>query len=94
MAAARWERRQTMAESQEKELEEVIAERLREAGLKFATERAIGGLAPDFIVYAPDGRQFVVETRNWDFPGVTTEASRQAQHYQDTANFSSNRRSR
>ena len=60
-----------MAESQEKELEEVIAERLREAGLKFATERAIGGLAPDFIVYAPDGRQFVVETRNWDFPGLT-----------------------
>ena len=64
-----------MAESQEKELEEVIAERLRQAGLKFATERAIGGLAPDFVVYAPDGRQFVVETRNWDFPGLTTEAS-------------------
>ena len=41
--------RQTMAESQEKELEEVIAERLRQAGLKFATERAIGGLAPDFV---------------------------------------------
>ncbi|MET0584682.1 MAG: hypothetical protein ABW099_07360 [Candidatus Binatia bacterium] len=80
-----WSQEQTMAESQEKELEEVIAERLREAGLKFATERAIGGLAPDFIVYAPDGRQFVVETRNWDFPGLTTEASRQAQHYQDTA---------
>jgi hypothetical protein len=74
-----------MAESREKNLEVVIAERLREAGLKFATERAIGGLAPDFIVYAPDGRQFIVEMRNWDFPGLTTEASRQAQHYQDAA---------
>src|SRR5499426_3265298 len=74
-----------MTESQEQELEEVIAERLREAGLKFATERAIGGLAPDFIVYAPDGRQFIVESRNWDFPGLTTEASRQAQHYQEAS---------
>jgi hypothetical protein len=67
------------------ELEDVIAERLRQAGLKFATERAVGGLAPDFIVYAPDGRQFIVQTRDWDFPGLTMEASRQAQHYQDAA---------
>lgn len=67
------------------ELEEIIAARLREAGLKFATERAVGGLAPDFIVYAPDGRQFIVQTRDWDFPGLTMEASRQAQHYQDAA---------
>ena len=74
-----------MANSQDKELEEIVAERLREAGLKFATERAVGGLAPDFVVYAPDGRRFIVETRNWDFPGLTTEASRQAQHYQDAA---------
>ena len=74
-----------MADSPEKDLEKNIAARLREAGLKFATEKAIGGLAPDFIVYAPDGRQFIVETRRWDFPGLTTEASRQAQHYQDAA---------
>src|SRR5690349_10162928 len=74
-----------MANAQDKDLEEIVAERLREAGLKFATERAVGGLAPDFIVYAPDGRRFIVETRNWDFPGLTTEASRQAQHYQDAA---------
>lgn len=74
-----------MAESQEKDLEEIIAERLREAGLKFATERAIGGLAPDFLVYAPDGRHFIVEIRHWDFPGLTTEARRQAQHYQNAA---------
>jgi hypothetical protein len=72
-----------MADSQEEDLEEIIAERLREAGFKFATERAVGGLAPDFIVYAPDGRQFIVEARSWDFPGLTTEAGRQAQHYQD-----------
>src|SRR6185437_2798502 len=74
-----------MADQTEQDIDKIIAGRLRDAGLKFATERAIGGLAPDFIVYAPDGRQFVVETRNWDFPGLTNEASRQAQHYQDTA---------
>lgn len=74
-----------MAEHVEKDIDKIVAERLREAGLKFATEKAIGGLAPDFIVYAPDGRQFIVETRRWDFPGLTAEASRQAQHYQDAA---------
>jgi hypothetical protein len=74
-----------MAEADDKDIEEIIAERLRQAGLKFATERAVGGLAPDFIVYAPDGRQFIVQTRDWDFPGLTMEASRQAQHYQDAA---------
>jgi hypothetical protein len=74
-----------MAEESEKDIEGIIAERLRGAGLKFVTEKGIGGLAPDFIVYAPDGRQFIVETRHWDFPGLTTEASRQAQFYQDAA---------
>lgn len=74
-----------MAEADDKDIEEIIAERLHQAGLKFATERAVGGLAPDFIVYAPDGRQFIVQTRDWDFPGLTMEASRQAQHYQDAA---------
>lgn len=73
-----------MAESEEQGLEEAIAERLDAAGLKFATGRAIAGLAPDFIVYAPDGRRFIVETRRWDFPGLTAEAGRQAQLFQDT----------
>src|SRR5215470_19909904 len=72
-----------MSNQPEKDYEELIAEQLREAGIKFATEKAIAGLAPDFIVYAPDGRQFIVEVKNWDFPGLTTEASRQAQSYQD-----------
>lgn len=70
----------------EKSIEDIIAERLRAAGLKFATKKAIGGLAPDFIVQAPDGRQFIVEIRHWDFPGLTSEASRQAQFYQEAGN--------
>lgn len=71
---------------QEKRFEKQVADQLREAGLKFDTQKALAGLAPDFIVYAPDGRQFIVEVKNWDFPGLTTEASRQAQHYQDAMN--------
>ena len=43
---------------QEKDFERFIADQLREAGMKFATQKALAGLAPDFIVYAPDGRQF------------------------------------
>src|SRR6476660_1414355 len=74
-----------MADQTEQDIDKIVAARLKEAGFKFATEKAIGGLAPDFIVYAPDGRQFIVETRRWDFPGLTAEASRQAQHYQDAA---------
>jgi hypothetical protein len=72
-----------MPETDEKELVKAISERLRAAGLKFGTQQAIAGLAADFVVYGPDGRQFIVEARNWDFPGLTAEASRQAQHYQE-----------
>jgi hypothetical protein len=68
---------------EEKDFEKIIADQLRDAGIKFATQKALAGLAPDFIVYAPDGRQFIVEVKDWDFPGLTTEASRQAQNYQD-----------
>src|SRR5918997_6206409 len=74
-----------MAVRLQDEVEKLIANNLREAGIKFVTQQAIAGLAPDFIVYAPDGRQFIVEAKNWDFPGFKAEASRQAQHYQDAA---------
>jgi hypothetical protein len=71
---------------EDKDFGKLIANQLREAGINFVTQKAIAGLAPDFIVYAPDGRQFIVEIKNWDFPGLTMEASRQAQHYQDAMN--------
>jgi hypothetical protein len=53
----------SMADPPDSDIDKIVAERLREAGFKLATEKAIGGLAPDFIVYAADGRQFIVETR-------------------------------
>lgn len=75
-----------MSDNAEKDLEKAIAERLRAAGIRFVTNKGIAGLIPDFIVYAPDGRQFIVEAKHWDFPGLTTEASRQARSYQDAVN--------
>ena len=68
-----------MAERAQDEVERLIAIKLSDAGIRFETQQAIAGLAPDFIVYAPDGRQFIVEAKNWDFPGLKAEASRQAQ---------------
>ena len=75
-----------MPEVNEQKLANAIAKRLREADIRFDTKRSIAGLAPDFIVYAPDGRQFIVEAKGWDFPGFTTEAIRQAQLYQKAVN--------
>ena len=67
----------------EKDFAKAIGERLREAELSFVTKQAVGGLVPDFIVSAPDGRQFIVEAKQWDFPGFTAQASRQAELYQE-----------
>ena len=74
-----------MTESDEQNLTNAIEERLRKANIRFETKRDIAGLAPDFIVYAPDGRQFIVEAKGWDFPGFTTAATRQARLYQEAA---------
>ena len=76
-----------MAVEKEAEIAKEIAARLREANIRFDTRKDVGGLAPDFVVYAPDGRQFVVEARQWDFPGFTTEATRQVQLYEQAVDI-------
>jgi hypothetical protein len=53
---------------QEKDFEKFIADQLRAAGINFVTQKGLAGLAPDFIVYAPDGRQFIVEVKTGIFP--------------------------
>ncbi len=72
-----------MTVSDEQNLTNAIEERLRKANIRFETKRGIAGLAPDFVIYAPDGRQFIVEAKGWDFPGFTTEARRQVKLYQE-----------
>jgi hypothetical protein len=75
-----------MVEATDQDIVVEVAGRLRKAGIQFDMEKAIGGIAPDFIIEAPNGRQFVVQTKNWDFPGFTTEASQQAKLYQQALN--------
>lgn len=57
-----------MTEPAEKELDKAIADRLRVAGLIFATQKAIAGLALDFIVYAPDGASSSLKPKIGIFP--------------------------
>ena len=66
-----------------REFDDHIAERLKEAGLKFQREPEIGGLQPDFIVTGPHGQRVVIEAKAWDpRGGNTARALEQAAHYQ------------
>jgi hypothetical protein len=66
----------------EKELADQVARSLHEANIQFDREVAIGGLRPDFVVYAPDGRKFVIETKAWEKTlGFRNRAAHQAELY-------------
>jgi nucleoside 2-deoxyribosyltransferase len=66
----------------EKELAEQVARSLHEADIQFDTEVAIGGVQPDFVVYAPDGRKFVIEIKAWEKTlGFRNRAAHQAELY-------------
>jgi hypothetical protein len=67
----------------EKSFEEIIADLLREAGIPFETQKAMGGTQPDFVIRAPDGRLLIVEAKAWEkSPGFTIRAAQQAKLYQ------------
>ena len=74
-----------MTSGPEKDIVKDIAARLEAAGIRFHTKKAIAGLAPDFIVNAPDGRRFIVDVKRWDFEGYTKQASQQAGLYKKAA---------
>jgi hypothetical protein len=57
-----------MSNQPEKDYEKLIADQLREAGIKFATEKRLPVLHL-ILSFTPDGRQFIVEVKNWDFRG-------------------------
>jgi len=69
--------------AKEKSFEETVADLLRQAEIPFETRRAMGGVQPDFVVKAPDGRLFIVEAKAWEkSPGFTIRAAQQAKLYQ------------
>lgn len=70
----------------EKELIEQITNDLCQAGIHFDREVAIGGVRPDFIVHAPDGRRFVIEVKTWKkTPGFRNRAAHQVDLYKEVA---------
>ena len=70
--------------AQERELVEQIAEDLTDAGIQFERQVAIGGVQPDFVVEAPDGRRFVIEVKTWEkSPGIRKRAEHQADLYRE-----------
>ena len=46
-------------------LESEVARILREAGVQFLENPAIGGVQPDFLVQSTDGRRYVLEVKGW-----------------------------
>lgn len=66
--------------SREAELQDVIASELSSAGIRFDRQVSTRGLRTDFLVYAPDGRRYVVEAKAWDkYPGFQARAAHQAE---------------
>jgi hypothetical protein len=69
--------------NKEKAFEELIRRRLLKASINFETQKAIGGVKPDFVVYTPDGRLIIIETKTWPKRrGITTRAAQQAKLYE------------
>ncbi|HSM14683.1 MAG TPA: hypothetical protein VLA66_11510 [Thermoanaerobaculia bacterium] len=70
----------------EREFEQEVARALERAGIPFQRRVALGGVEPDFVVTAPDGRLVVVETKAWEAsPGFAKHAEEQAEHYRALA---------
>jgi hypothetical protein len=67
----------------EDQIPEQIADVLSRENIQFDRNVSIGGVQPDFVVYAPDGRQFIVETKTWsNRPGFRKRAEHQAELYE------------
>lgn len=67
------------------EFHQHVAALLREANIPFEENAALGGIAPDFVVPAPDGRRIIVELKAWEkSPGYTSRAANQVQLYEDS----------
>ena len=63
--------------------EDLIAEKLKAAGMKFERKPAIGGLRPDFVVTRPQRQQVIVEAKAWSpRGGNTARALEQVEFYQ------------
>jgi len=66
----------------EQDLYNFIIQGFEESGIQYDTDVGIGGVEPDFLIFAPDGRLFTVDIKYWEkFAGFTKNAAKQSQHY-------------
>jgi hypothetical protein len=69
------------------EFEARVANLLQLLGADFAQDKSIGGLQPDFVVTAPNGRTAVIEVKGWQSTGGNTaRAQHQVKEYQKATN--------
>src|SRR5437879_5890697 len=67
----------------ESEFEKCVAQLLQQLGADFVRGEAVGGVRPDFVVKAPNGKTAVVEVKGWDpGGGNTARALNQVKQYQ------------
>lgn len=72
----------TEAASKE-DLESQVAELLARERISFEVQPVVGGVVPDFVVRAPEGRIIVVETKSWErSPGFLRRAQNQVKLYE------------
>ncbi len=70
-----------MIQSFDSAFELEIAEHLQASGFRFERDKAAAGIRLDFVVSAPDGRQFIIEAKSgWNFKGYTKRAKKQADY--------------
>src|SRR5439155_23463766 len=69
-------------ESRKIQMANQVANKLRNADIKFSRQSVVSGFAPDFLVSLPDGRQAILEIKAWDpLKKNVDRAARQARYY-------------
>jgi hypothetical protein len=69
------------------EFEKCVAQLLQQLGADFVRGEAVGGVQPDFVVKAPNGKTAIVEVKGWDpSGGNTSRALNQVKQYQLATN--------
>jgi hypothetical protein len=71
----------------ESEFEKYVAQLLKQLGADFVRGEAVGGVQPDFVVKAPNGKTAIVEVKGWDpGGGNTARAQNQVKQYRQATN--------
>jgi len=71
----------------ENEFDKCVAQLLQQLGADFVRGEAVGGVRPDFVVKAPNGKTAIIEVKGWDpGGGNTARALNQVKQYKQATN--------